>query len=175
VHGISNEFVQDKPRFHELAESFLEYINGAELVIHNASFDIGFLNHELSLLDGEWPRIEDICSVTDTLKMAREKHPGQKNNLDALCRRYEIDNSSRTLHGALLDAEILAEVYLAMTGGQTLLSLDAEDDSDHAHEQVVSFTNVQLELPVWTVSELDQQAHQDYLKFLEESSASVAW
>jgi DNA polymerase III subunit epsilon len=175
VHGISNEFVQGKPRFHELAESFLEYINGAELVIHNASFDIGFLNHELSLLDGEWPLIEDICTVTDTLKMAREKHPGQKNNLDALCRRYEIDNSSRTLHGALLDAEILAEVYLAMTGGQTLLSLDAEDDSDHAHEPLVAISNVQLDLPVWSVPESDKQAHEDYLKYLEEGSASVAW
>ncbi len=176
VHGISNEFVQDKPRFHELAENFLEYINGAELIIHNASFDIGFLNHELSLLDGDWPLIEDICTVTDTLKMAREKHPGQKNNLDALCRRYEIDNSSRTLHGALLDAEILAEVYLAMTGGQTLLSLDAEDSSDHAHEeQLVSLSNVPLELPVWTVPESDKQAHQEYLQYLQENSGSSVW
>jgi DNA polymerase III subunit epsilon len=175
VHGISNEFVQDKPRFHELAESFLEYINGAELIIHNASFDIGFLNHELSLLDGQWPQIEDICSVTDTLKMAREKHPGQKNNLDALCRRYEIDNSSRTLHGALLDAEILAEVYLAMTGGQTLLSLDAEDDSHKALDHVISPINVQLDLPVWTVPEVDTQAHQEYLEYLKASSGSSVW
>lgn len=175
VHGISNEFVQDKPRFGEMAESFLEYVRGAELIIHNAAFDIGFLNHELSMLDGNWPNIEDICSVTDTLKMAREKHPGQKNNLDALCRRYEIDNSSRTLHGALLDSEILAEVYLAMTGGQTLLSLDAEDAADHAHDRVVTLSNVQLELPVWTVAAPDKQAHQDYLKYLQDKSESVAW
>ena len=129
VHGISNEFLADKPRFHELVDSFLECVEGAELIIHNAPFDVGFLNHELGMLDGTHPRIEDICGVLDTLVMARQKHPGQKNNLDALCRRYEIDNSSRTLHGALLDSEILADVYLIMTGGQTALSLDSEDSA----------------------------------------------
>ena len=175
VHGISNEFVAEKPRFAELADSFLEYIKGAELVIHNAAFDVGFLNHELSLLDGEWPQIEDICTVTDTLQMARQKHPGQKNNLDALCKRYEIDNSSRTLHGALLDAEILAEVYLAMTGGQTLLSLDAEEDTEHLHIKVERVSSQQLDLPVWSVPEVDLQAHQEYLDYLNDKVGSTAW
>ncbi len=122
VHGITNEMVADKPRFIDVATEFLEFIEGAELVIHNAAFDVGFLNHEL-MLCGHTQRIESLCGVLDTLKLARELHPGQKNNLDALCRRYEVNNTHRTLHGALLDAEILADVYLAMTGGQTSLSL----------------------------------------------------
>jgi DNA polymerase-3 subunit epsilon len=167
VHGISNEFVQDKPCFAEVADAFLEYIRDAELIIHNAAFDVGFLDHELSLLDGNWPRIEDLCTVTDSLLMARQKHPGQKNNLDALCKRYEIDNSSRTLHGALLDSEILAEVYLAMTGGQGLLTLDAEDDANHQQDQVVALNTEDLDLPVWAVAETDLEAHQDYLAYLK--------
>ena len=123
VHGITNEMLADKPRFVDVAEDFLDFIRGAELVIHNAPFDVGFLNHELKLLGTGFGRIEDHCSVLDTLKMARQMHPGQKNNLDALCKRYDIDNTHRELHGALLDSEILADVYLAMTGGQTSLSL----------------------------------------------------
>ena len=127
VHGITNAFLDDKPVFREIAEDFLAFVKGAELIIHNAPFDVGFINHELKRLDASVKRIEDCCSILDTLSMARQLHPGQKNNLDALCKRYEIDNSSRTLHGALLDAEILADVYLAMTGGQVHLSLDGED------------------------------------------------
>ncbi|MCB1869906.1 MAG: DNA polymerase III subunit epsilon [Gammaproteobacteria bacterium] len=127
VHGISNEFLADKPRFGDLAEDFMDYLSGAELIIHNASFDVGFLNCELERLDQKRPPIESICSVTDTLEMAKRLHPGQRNSLDALCRRYAIDNSQRELHGALLDAEILAEVYLAMTGGQTDLLLDGSN------------------------------------------------
>lgn len=123
VHGLDDAFLADKPRFAEVAQAFFEFIAGAELIIHNAPFDVGFLNHELSLLGEAWGRIEDHCGVTDTLALAREMHPGQRNSLDALCRRYGVDNSGRTLHGALLDAEILAEVYLAMTGGQTRLVL----------------------------------------------------
>ena len=125
VHGISLEFLQDKPRFAEIAEEFLDFVRGAELIIHNAAFDIGFINHEFALL-GDRPdlgNVLDHCSVLDTLLMARERHPGQRNSLDALCKRYGVDNSGRELHGALLDAEILADVYLAMTGGQTSLSL----------------------------------------------------
>ncbi|MGE0080424.1 MAG: DNA polymerase III subunit epsilon [Thiohalomonadaceae bacterium] len=122
VHGITNEMLADKPRFADVVEDFIEFVEGAELIIHNASFDVGFLNHEFALCGREM-RIEGMCRVLDTLKLARELHPGQKNNLDALCRRYEVDNTHRTLHGALLDAEILADVYLAMTGGQTSLSL----------------------------------------------------
>lgn len=124
VHGISNEFLLDKPRFADVARDFLDFVRGAQLIIHNAPFDMGFLNNELSLLTEPPGRLEEFCSVLDTLPMARELHPGQKNSLDALCKRYDVDNSHRELHGALLDAEILADVYLAMTGGQTSLSLD---------------------------------------------------
>lgn len=122
VHGISNEFLADKPLFAEIVADFVSYIEGAELVIHNAPFDVGFLNQELIQCEFR-KQIPDLCTVLDTLALARTMHPGQKNNLDALCRRYDIDNSRRDLHGALLDAEILADVYLAMTGGQVKLSL----------------------------------------------------
>ena len=128
VHGITNEFLADKPRFADLAADFLDYIKGAELIIHNAPFDVGFLDHELSRLGRKWGSLADYCTVLDTLALARRMHPGQKNNLDALCKRYSIDNSHRDLHGALLDAEILADVYLMMTGGQASLSLGAGDD-----------------------------------------------
>lgn len=126
VHGITNEFLQDKPKFAEIVSEFVDFIRDAELVIHNAAFDIGFLNHELSLLD--FSPLDQICGgVVDTLKLARELHPGRKNSLDVLCDRYEIDNTKRTLHGALLDAELLAEVYLAMTRGQESLIIDLEN------------------------------------------------
>jgi DNA polymerase-3 subunit epsilon len=123
VHGISDELLADKPPFAEVAEAFLGFIAGAELIIHNAPFDVRFLNHELALLACEQPSIESHCTVLDTLALARDLHPGQRNSLDALCKRYSVDNSARDLHGALLDAEILAEVYLAMTGGQATLDL----------------------------------------------------
>jgi DNA polymerase-3 subunit epsilon len=125
VHGITNESLVDKPRFADIAGEFLDFIRDAELVIHNAPFDVGFINHEFRLLGDATGPLEEYCSVLDTLGLARRMHPGQRNSLDALCRRYEIDNSQRELHGALLDAEILADVYLAMTGGQVSLSLDA--------------------------------------------------
>ncbi len=137
VHGISLESLQDKPLFADIAEEFVEFVRGAELVIHNAPFDVGFLDNELALL-GHSVRINDICSVVDSLVLARQKHPGQKNNLDALCKRYDVDNSQRDLHGALLDAEILADVYLVMTGGQTRLSLSAEGDSEQRGAAVSS-------------------------------------
>jgi len=127
VHGITTAFLADKPRFAEIAEEFLAFVRDAELIIHNAPFDVGFLDAELQLLGENRGKLTDHCSVCDTLAMARHKHPGQKNSLDALCRRYEVDNSQRELHGALLDAEILADVYLAMTGGQVVLSLDGTD------------------------------------------------
>ena len=123
VHGISTEFLADKPRFADIAEDFMAFVNGAELVIHNAPFDVGFLNHELAMLDPVWGQVSDHCQITDSLVMARKKHPGQKNNLDALCKRYEVNNARRELHGALLDAELLAEVFLRMTGGQEALAL----------------------------------------------------
>lgn len=124
VHGITKDFLADKPRFHDVSQDFLGFIDGAELIIHNAPFDVGFLNAELGRLDAG--AVTGHCkSVLDTLKMAREIHPGQKNNLDALCRRYEVDNSNRSYHGALLDAQLLAEVYLAMTRGQDSLAIEA--------------------------------------------------
>ena len=127
VHGITNEFVADKPRFREVADEFFAFIEGAQLIIHNAAFDVGFINNEFALLgQSERSDVSDHCAILDTLLMARERHPGQRNNLDALCKRYGVDNSGRELHGALLDAEILADVYLAMTGGQTHLSLAGE-------------------------------------------------
>ncbi len=125
VHGLSNDFLQDKPRFAEIVAAFLDFVQGAELVIHNAAFDIGFLNNELALLDKS--PLEQTCpGVVDTLKMARDLHPGRRNSLDALCERYAINNSGRTLHGALLDAELLAEVYLAMTRGQESLIMELD-------------------------------------------------
>jgi DNA polymerase-3 subunit epsilon len=137
VHGITNESLADKPRFTDIAEEFLAFIDGAELVIHNAPFDVGFLDHELQRLDRNMAPIAQRCSVVDTLVMARRQHPGQRNSLDALCKRYEIDNSQRELHGALLDAEILADVYLVMTGGQASLSLGSHTDSSGARAQDV--------------------------------------
>jgi len=128
VHGITSEFLSDKPPFERIVDEFINYVRGAELVIHNAPFDVGFINNEF-MLCGKNIKIEDICIITDSLDYARNKHPGAKNNLDALCRRYGIINDHRTLHGALLDSEILAEVYLMMTGGQTKLNLDAGNDN----------------------------------------------
>lgn len=134
VHGITNEFLADKPRYHEMVREIMDYLAGAELVIHNAPFDLGFLNHELSLLEqNTWGTIEDHCTILDTLVMARKRHPGQRNSLDALCKRYNVNNAHRTFHGALLDSQILSEVYLAMTGGQINLGLSAEEaQSDDA-------------------------------------------
>ena len=131
VHGITNEFLADKDRFSDVAEKLHQYLKGAELIIHNAAFDVGFLDHEFSLLNAGIPPLSQWCSITDTLGMARELHPGQRNSLDALCQRYEVDNSNRDLHGALLDAELLAQVYLAMTGGQSVMELAA---TEHRNE-----------------------------------------
>lgn len=125
VHGLTSEFLADKPRFADVVGEFIDFIRDAELVIHNATFDLGFLNVELARLDG-YGEMADYCGVCDTLALARKRHPGQRVSLDALCKRYQVDNSQRTLHGALLDAEILADVYLAMTGGQTALSLGSD-------------------------------------------------
>ena len=129
VHGLTNEFLSNKPRFAEIVDAFLKFVDGSELIIHNASFDVGFINHELKLLDAAASGIDTRCSILDTLELARRLHPGQKNSLDALCKRYDIDNSSRQLHGALLDAQILADVYLTMTGGQAALLLDPFADA----------------------------------------------
>ena len=173
VHGITNEFLADKPRFSEIAREFIDFVEGAELVIHNAAFDVGFINHELKLLGPEWGQVSDYCSVLDTLALARKMHPGQRATLDALAKRYDVDNSARTLHGALLDAEILADVYLAMTGGQTALLLDvgAESASEESGEE--SITRLATDRPplkVVRASEAELQAHQAYLDLIDEAS-----
>jgi DNA polymerase III subunit epsilon len=132
VHGISGDFLADKPRFAQIVDEFLAFVRGAELLIHNAPFDIGFLDAELARLGPAYGRMADYCVITDTLVMARQKHPGQRNSLDALCKRYDVDNSQRDLHGALLYAEILADVYLMLSGGQTDLSLATEERTEQA-------------------------------------------
>ena len=177
VHGISNESLKDKPRFREVAQDFINYIEGAELVIHNAPFDVGFLNHEFSKLEGESSSIERYCTVLDTLVMARQKHPGQKNNLDALCKRYEINNSQRSLHGALLDAQILAEVYLFMTGGQTALVLDESQVESGYKAQIERLGAIKRDgpLPIWSGSAASEQAHCEYLEFIQQQGSEAAW
>jgi len=129
VHGITPQFLSDKPVFKDIWKSFLDFVDGAELIIHNAPFDVGFINQEMRLLSRSLGVITDHCTIIDSLELARNKHPGQKNNLDALCKRYSVDNTQRELHGALLDAEILADVYLLLTGGQVTLSLGHEVSS----------------------------------------------
>lgn len=147
VHGISNEFLADKPRFKDVVEDFMAFVNGAELVIHNAPFDVGFLDHELAMLDPVWGAVADHCTIVDSLVMARQKHPGQKNNLDALCKRYEVNNAKRELHGALLDAELLAEVYLRMTGGQESLLLGGASNASGSGSSVSPIRRVDSNRP----------------------------
>lgn len=172
VHGISNEFLADKPRFTEVMGDFLQYLQGAdELVIHNAPFDVGFINVELRRNNGPLSSVADAFKVLDTLVMARKLHPGQKNNLDALCKRYDINNEHRELHGALLDAEILADVYLAMTGGQTLLSLGGNSSSDGAQgEAIRRLPEGRRPLKVIHASESELQAHAEQLDTIDKKS-----
>jgi DNA polymerase-3 subunit epsilon len=173
VHGITNESLADKPRFAEIADEFLKFIHGAELIIHNAPFDVGFLNHELARLGDGYGAVTDHCTVLDTLALARQMHPGQKNNLDALCKRYSIDNSQRQLHGALLDAEILADVYLTMTGGQVHLSLGGESSAGAQISAPSPIRRLPAErepLRVLRASEQERHAHEEYLEKLARSS-----
>ena len=170
VHGISDEFLKDKPLFGDIVSEFLEFIDAAELIIHNASFDLGFLDYELSLLDQGHGQIKQSCGVLDTLVMAREMRPGQRNSLDALCKVYDIDNSSRSLHGALLDAQILADVYLAMTGGQTDLGLSiAGQDSEHNPPQIIPAAE-RGEVTVLRASETELALHKQRLEDIEKAS-----
>jgi DNA polymerase-3 subunit epsilon len=147
VHGITNDFLADKPPFGDVADEFLAFIDGAELIIHNAPFDVAFIDYELGRLEQSRRRIEEACAVVDTLAMARHKHPGQKNSLDALCRRYDVDNSQRQLHGALLDAEILADVYLMMTGGQTVLFVADEVETSSSGSDVYVVVRLPADRP----------------------------
>jgi len=140
VHGISRGDLETEPRFPEIVDDFLEFVGGAELIIHNAEFDVGFIEHELMLMKHAQPKITEHATVLDTLMLARKIHPGQRNSLDALCKRYEVDASRRDVHGALIDSELLAHVYLAMTGGQTALSLDVEDAAVSNGEEATAVT-----------------------------------
>lgn len=169
VHGITNEFLKDKPRFRDLVDEFINFVKDAEVIIHNADFDCNFINHELQLLRQSWQPLSSYCKITDTLALARKLHPGQKNSLDALCKRYSIDNSRRDLHGALLDAQLLAEVYLVMTGGQVTL-LGSTEGGQTTQTQVKRLANDRPRLPVLLPSEEELQAHQNYLEGLEKSS-----
>ena len=168
VHGITTEFLKDKPKFAEVVDQFLEYIEGAEVIIHNAPFDIGFLNKELEL-QGRKPLANYIEGVTDTLVMAKEMFPGKRNSLDSLCDRLEVDNSGRTLHGALLDAELLADVYINMTRGQDalLMEVDSNDEQTRTTERV-DLSSYQL--PVITASEQELSQHDYVLTQLDKSS-----
>ncbi|MDP2284907.1 MAG: DNA polymerase III subunit epsilon [Pseudohongiella sp.] len=172
VHGISAAFLADKPVFSLIADEFLEFVRGAELLIHNAGFDIGFLDAELARLGPAYGQMADYCQITDTLQMARRKHPGQRNSLDALCKRYEVDNSQRELHGALLDAEILADVYLLMTGGQTDLSLgsdEVENETDQ-EQHIVRINREGVRLKVYNPDAHELEAHKQLLARIEKSS-----
>jgi DNA polymerase III subunit epsilon len=173
VHGITLEFLADKPRFEDVAADFIGFIGGAELVIHNVPFDVPFLNLELGRLHPRPGQIEDLCTVLDSLTLARRKHPGQKNTLDALCRRYGIDNAQRNLHGALLDAELLADVYLAMTGGQTVLFAAEIENGDDAssHENPAGFLTIEASrLRVVRASLAEIVAHEAHLDMLDQAA-----
>ncbi|WP_346839688.1 DNA polymerase III subunit epsilon [Microbulbifer sp. SAOS-129_SWC] len=186
VHGITNEFLVDKPVFAQVADDFMAFCEGAELVIHNAPFDVGFIDWELKRLGSpRWQNVAAHCSVLDTLAMAREKHPGQKNNLDALCKRYFVDNSQRDLHGALLDAEILADVYLMMTGGQTDLALaqgseqqSGDDESaqrDTSPGAIYRLSSDRLPLAVIGATAEETGAHEEMLATLHKSAGKHFW
>jgi DNA polymerase-3 subunit epsilon len=173
VHGLSAEFLSDKPKFREVAAEFLDYIGGAELVIHNSAFDVAFLNRELDLAELK-PVTEYCAGVVDTLRMARDLHPGKRNGLDALCERYQIDNSARTLHGALLDAHLLAEVYLAMTRGQESLVMDAvESPTATATTGVAAVAAGKLDLIVVKATRDERAAHEQQLKAIDKASGGA--
>lgn len=169
VHGITKQFLSDKPKFQEIIQQLLDFIQDAELIIHNAPFDVGFLDYEFKLVGNQFKPLAHYCSVFDTLQFARKKHPGQHNSLDALCKRYEIDNSNREQHGALLDAHLLAQVYLAMTGGQTSFFVENQTES----KPIISSERTQIKssrkrnLKVVSPTEIELQAHMQNILFIK--------
>lgn len=179
VHGITTEFLKDKPLFKDIAQEFIEFVEDAELIIHNAPFDVGFLNHEFKLIKNP-QLISDYCAVIDTLVIARKKHPGQQVSLDALCRRYQIDHSNRELHGALLDAQLLAQVYLRMTGGQTAFDFEAatqgydalSSSSEKRHQKKASYDTP---LTVLTPTESEIQDHENFLRTMQKQEGICHW
>ena len=177
VHGIADEFLLDKPTFADVADEFIDYIKGAELVIHNASFDIGFMDYEFSKLNRSLPKTDAFCKVTDSLAMARKMFPGKRNSLDALCSRYEIDNSKRTLHGALLDAQILADVYLIMTGGQTALAFNADNETqqESGESEIQRIIRKSSALRVILASDEELMAHESRLDLVQKKGGSCLW
>lgn len=179
VHGISDEFLADKPLFENIIDDFLAFVGDAELVIHNAPFDVGFIDHELSKLPKQPKSITDLCHVVDTLALARNKHPGQRNNLDALCKRYAVDNSQRDLHGALLDAEILADVYLVMTGGQVNLNINDQSSSDEGTVTTASgirrLASDRSALKVIKASDTELASHNKKLETIKQASGHCVW
>jgi len=176
VHGITQEFLADKPRFSEIAQDLLGFVEGAEIIIHNAPFDVGFLNAELQRAGEQWGKVEDHCTVLDTLALARQLHPGQGCSLDALCKRYNIDNSQRELHGALLDAEILADVYLTMTGGQATLSLEGSQAAPGLQSSTLRrLAPDRPRLRVIHASDEELQAHNSRIMAIERMSGKSLW
>ncbi|MFP3028871.1 MAG: DNA polymerase III subunit epsilon [Arsenophonus sp.] len=176
IHGISNEFLQNKPTFSEIADEFLDFIRGDELVIHNATFDIGFIDYEFSKLNRDIPLTENFCKITDSLVLARKLFPGKRNNLDALCNRYHIDKSKRTLHGALLDSEILAEVYMAMTGGQTSLPFLVNSDASNEvyTDDFKQIERKPMSLSIIYANQEEITAHEAKLDLIEKKSGKVS-
>ena len=179
VHGISDEFLADKPLFADICDEFLAFIGDADLVIHNASFDVGFINHELAKLPGQPQGVDNACKIIDTLAIAKRKHPGQKNNLDALCKRYAVDNSQRELHGALLDAEILADVYLLMTGGQVNLNINDQSGSETGeitkNSQIRRLPEQRTPLKVIAANEQELANHHKKLEAIKSASGQCVW
>ena len=175
VHGITREFLLDKPSFSDVAEDFIKFVDGAELIIHNAAFDEAFIDMELSLLDSPPGRLTGFVKLFDSLELARELHPGQRNNLDALCKRYEIDNSTRILHGALRDAEILAEVYLAMTGGQSDLGLTFAMAGEREHTSIAGRNLERAPFKVLRADPQELALHQARLEAIAKESGNCLW
>ena len=174
VHGLTSEFLSDKPRFKDIYEEFLKFISGSELLIHNAEFDVNFLDHEIKLLSKQLPTVSDsVTKITDTLQIAREKHPGQRNSLDALVKRYEIGGYDRELHGALLDSQILGDVYLSMTGGQSNLDFSVSVTEQEVKENGSSNQlNSELNLKVIELTEEENKSHKEYLLRMKEETGT---
>ncbi|HUO78846.1 MAG TPA: DNA polymerase III subunit epsilon [Steroidobacteraceae bacterium] len=170
VHGLSGAFLADQPRFAEVAEEFVGFVSGAELIIHNAPFDVAFIDHEFGRLPPPQRLLTDLCTILDTLALARQLHPGQRNSLDALCKRYGVDNSNRELHGALLDARILADVYLAMTGGQGALTLHAQADDGGRARAIRAQRRGHIEIPVIRATAEELEAHERALDSVAKAS-----